>query len=46
MPHSLEKRTIWQYAKSIGMTENTFIDFFGIQKIDELPKKRFLLENL
>jgi len=28
------------------MTENAFIDFFGIQKIDELPKKRFLLENL
>jgi predicted DNA-binding protein YlxM (UPF0122 family) len=40
------KRTIWQYAKSIGMTENTFIDFFGIQKIDELPKKRFLLETI
>ena len=37
------KRTIWQYAKSIGMMENNFIDFFGIKKVNELPKKRFLL---
>lgn len=38
------KKTIWDYAKSMGMTETEFTTLFDITKIPTLPKYRYIYE--
>jgi hypothetical protein len=36
------KKVIWDYARSMGLTENEFQLLFGLQKIKTLPKYRYV----
>lgn len=39
-----DKRTVYGYAKSIGITEGSFIDRYGFERVNTPPKYRFIYQ--